>query len=422
MQPHRTRRVPTLVVLEDSNFRTVWYASTLVELSRRMDLLVLSLFILDTTESVFQLFLVAVFLHLPRPFLSLISGVMADRFNRKRIWLASQSLSSLSALAMLTLLAADLLQPWQVFAAASLQGTTKALEDPSRRTAMFDIVGPGRVISAMSLETISNTIGKMAGPILAGVMIAFVSFTGSYSVVLAVHLLALSLLMGVKIPQRPGAARVVEPVWSSILESIRYAFRSRTLLGLLYITIVMNAIVFPIQQSVPAIGQYHLEVGPALVGLLASADGFGILAAAAVIGAMQNHPYQGRMFMVGALGIVITGLLFVWSPWYALAFTLLAIGGIGSAGYGTMQSSMTMLESPPEMRGRMMGLLSICIGIGSPLGTLETAFMAAAFSTQWAISVNLVVALLLCVPAIVLTPLVWQRSAQQSEETERGQA
>ena len=61
-------------------------------------------------------------------------------------------------------------------------------------------------------------------------------------------------------------------------------------------------------------------------------------------------------------------ILFVWSPWYVLSFGLLVLGGAGQAGFGTMQSTITLLSAPPEMRGRMVGLMSVCIGLGTPLG------------------------------------------------------
>ena len=71
-----------------------------------------------------------------------------------------------------------------------------------------------------------------------------------------------------------------------------------------------------------------------------------------------------------------------------------------------MQSAITMLSAPEGMRGRMMGLLSFCIGVGTPLGGLEMGALAAAFTIQGAISANIAVGLLLIVPALVFTPLV----------------
>jgi MFS family permease len=105
-------------------------------------------------------------------------------------------------------------------------------------------------------------------------------------------------------------------------------------------------------------------------------------------------------------------MLFVWAPWYVLAFALLALGGCGQAGFSTMQSTITMLVTPAAMRGRMMGLLSVCIGASTPLGTLEIGILAAAFTIQHAIAVNALVGLLLLAPITVLTPLVWQRVSQ----------
>jgi len=106
--------------------------------------------------------------------------------------------------------------------------------------------------------------------------------------------------------------------------------------------------------------------------------------------------------------VLLMVLLFARAPWYALAFALLALGGFGQAGFSTMQSTITMLMTPAAMRGRMMGLLSVCIGMSTPLGTLEIGVLATTFTVQHAIAVNALVGLLLLVPAVALTPLVWQ--------------
>jgi MFS family permease len=79
-----------------------------------------------------------------------------------------------------------------------------------------------------------------------------------------------------------------------------------------------------------------------------------------------------------------------------------------------MQGTITMLVTPPAMRGRMMGLLRVCIGAATPLGTLETGALAAAFTVQHAIAVNALVGFLLLGSAVALMPLVWQRVSQSS--------
>ena len=154
-----------------------------------------------------------------------------------------------------------------------------------------------------------------------------------------------------------------------------------------------------------------------MIGVLAASDGFGHLAGAGVISLSSNLRYHGRVFAFGSLLVLTMVMLFVWSPWFWLAFALLAISGIGQSGFSTMQSAITMLAAPPEMRGRMMGLLSTCIGISTPLGALEIGALAAVFALQPAISLNAAAGIILLLPAIALTPLAWKPLTPPSPAT-----
>ncbi len=426
---------PVFAVLQDRDFRVIWYVGSLREISRRMELLVLSWLILQATQSPFQLGLVLVFNNLPRPFLSLFTGLVADRFNRWRILAAGQLINTGIAVTLLALLATDAIAAWHVYAAVFMQGATKALEDPSRRTAILDIVGERRLVNALSLDTISNTSGKMLGPLLGGIMIDAsgglllpwlgadaverAGFVGAAGLIVAVHLADLALLTRLRIPPKPPrAAGRVEPLWRSLGDGVRYALGTPLLWGMLYVTIVMNALAFPMQQFIPDIGANNLGVGATLVGLLVAAEGIGQLTGAATMALTRNLERHGLVFIIGSSVVLLMAIGFVWAPWYLLAFGLLVLGGIGQAGFGTMQSTITMLAAPPEMRGRMVGLMSVCIGIGTPLGGLEIGIMASLFSTAWAISVNAAAGLLLLVPALLLTPLATGRTRRREGRVE----
>ena len=369
-----------------------------------MELLVLGWLILEVTDSPFQLGLVLVFNNLPRPIVSFFTGFIADRFSRHRMLLVSQTTNAITSAVLLTLFVVASIDPWHVFIAISVLGITKALDDPSRRTAILDIAGQGRVVNAMSLDVVSNTTGKMAGPILGGILIATVDFTGAFLFLLVVHVVNLWLLLArVRIPDFQRY-RQVEPMWRSMGVAIRYALHSPTLLAMLYVTIVMNATGFPVRQFIPAIGRDHLHVGAVLVGLLVASDGFGQLLGAGMPALTRNLRYLGRVYVLGSVVALLAAMMFAWAPWYGLAVVLLAVGGIGQAGFSTMHSTITMLSAPEGMRGRMMGLQSVCVGVGTPLGTLEMGAIAT-FSTQWAISGNALVGLILLLPALFLMPL-----------------
>lgn len=409
MQPQS--RAPVLTVLHDADFRTIWCVGGLSEVARWMEHLVLSLLIWEVTHSPLPLALVLVFNNLPRPLCSPFTGLLADRLSRRRIMIGAQLLNTATAVTVLGLLMLGRLQPWQVFVAVSLQGIVKSLEDPARRTAILDLVGAGRLVNALSLDVLTNTTGKLLGPLMAGVLVETVGFSGAYGCGLAIHLVTLGLMTRMRIPPTQGI-RPGEPIWRSLTVAVRYARHSPMLRGLLYVTMVMNALAFPARQFIPAIGSEYLGVGAALVGLLAAAESVGQLAGAGVIACTRHLQYHGRLFVGGSFIVLIMVLLFVWTPWYALAFTLLALGGCGQAGFSTMQSTITMLVTPPAMRGRMMGLLSVCIGLATPLGTLEMGVLATAFTIQYTLAVNALMGLLLLGPAVVLTPLVWQRVTQ----------
>ena len=397
--------IPVFAVLQNRAFRAIWYAGSLHEISRRTEMLVLSLLIFQTTGSPFQLLLVLVFNNLPRPVLSLIFGTVADRFNRQRVMVLAQFSNVVISAIVLMLILAGLVQPWQLYLALVMQGVTKALEDPSRRTSILDIVGEGRVVNALSLDQIGNTTGKIAGPFLAGLLVETLGFSEAYTFVVVVHLAALGFLTRVRVPPRQAPAQR-EPVFRSMWVSLRYALGNPLLLGMLYVTIIMNALAFPAQQLIPAIGQSNLGVGETLIGVLVAAEGLGQLVGAALMASSRNLRYHGRVFVIGSILVLIMAILWSRSPWYGLTFALLTIGGMGQAGFGTMQSSITLLSAPAELRGRMIWLMSFCIGVGTPLGGLEMGLLAARVSSQWAISINALAGLALLIPALVLTPLV----------------
>ena len=406
-------RAPIFAILQDADFRYLWYAGFLADVTRWMELFVLSWLVLQITDSAFQLGLVLVFNHLSWPFFSLFTGFLADRLNRRWMLILAETINLVSSTALLALILLDLIQPWHVFLLAFTIGVAKSLEEPCRRTGMMDIVGEGRLVNGMSMEVIKETLGKMIGPLLGGILIDTVDFKGAYAVLVAIHISIMALLiLRVRIPLlRRYTQR--EPVWKGLKAAVNYALHSPMLLGLLYVTFVMNAVAFPVRQFIPVIGRDHLLVGATLVGLLVSADGFGQLAGAGVMASTRNLRYLGRVYVFGSVAVLAMIMLFAWSPWYALAFGLLTMGGIGQAGFSAMQATISMLAAPPDMRGRMLGVVGVCIGVSSPLGTLEMGAVAA-ISAQWAISGNAIAGLLLLVPIFLVTPLVKQAVTQRS--------
>jgi predicted MFS family arabinose efflux permease len=404
----RASSIPALAVFQIRDFRILWTARAIHEVSRRMELLVLGYLILQLTHSAFQVGLIAVFLNAPRPALSLLGGVIADRLDRRRIMIGVHACFFGIAIALLVLLITESIQPWHVFTAVFFQSTAKVLDDPSRRTATFDLVGQGRIANAMSVETLSNNGGKILGPLAGGLLIAGASFTGAYAVLAALDLASLLLMVRLRLPDRGRANRVEATVWHSLREGIGYSLTNRMVLGVLAVSLVMNALVLPIQYFIPVIASDLLKVGPVLGGLLGAAEGIGTVMGALVIVMRREIRYHGRLFVAGALIMSLMVMLVGWTPWFAVSFALLVLAGVAQAGFSTMQSTVLLLASAPEMRGRTAGASGTVNGLGHLLGGSEIGAIASAFDIGLAIGLNAAAGLLLILPVIFLTPLAWR--------------
>jgi MFS family permease len=176
-------------------------------------------------------------------------------------------------------------------------------------------------------------------------------------------------------------------------------------LGVLCITVIMNALAFSYVQILPVIARDHLRVGPGLMGLLASADGMGTLIGALLLAAVGKLRAHGRIFALGALLELVSLLGFAASPWYVLSCVLLFVVGLGNAGFSTMQSTIILLAAAPGMRGRAVGVLGLCIG-STPLGLLELGALSAAVGAPAAIGINAAIGLALWLPVVAFTPLL----------------
>ncbi len=289
------------------------------------------------------------------------------------------------------------------------------LDDPSRRTAIADLAGSEHLASAMSLETITNNSGRILGPIAGGALVAGPGFVVAYGILAALDLSVLLLMIRLRLPNRAPASGAQTAVWQSLLEGIRHSISNRMVFGVLCVSLIMNALVLPIQFFIPVIASELLLVGPTLGGLLGSAEGIGTLIGASIIALRRQIRYHGRLFVAGALITALGVTLVAWSPWFLVSFLLLLLAGMGQAGFSTMQSTILLLSTVPEMRGRAMGAQGTVNGLGHLIGDYEIAAVASIFGIGLAIGLNAGVGLLLILPVTLLTPLIFRQVGSPTE-------
>jgi predicted MFS family arabinose efflux permease len=154
-----------------------------------------------------------------------------------------------------------------------------------------------------------------------------------------------------------------------IAEGLAVARATPAILTVVLVTIIMNSFAFCYSALLPAIGLGLFHVSPALVGALVAAEPTGAI----VIGALMSVGWvrlDGTRSMLHGSFLLLGGIIaMALSPWYAAAYVLLVIGGLGSAAFANTQTSLVLIEAPAASRSRVLGIVTMCIGTG-PLGVL----------------------------------------------------
>jgi len=358
----------------------VWYSA------RWMDLFVLQWQVLVMTDSAFQVSLIGFYRMAPMFVFGLLTGLVADRLDRRTVLLAAQLWNAVASAAIGTLILTGHLVLWHLAVLVTALGFSWALDLPSRRSYIYDMVGPRRVVNAMALDHVGMDGAKIVGPILGGLLWPVIGAGGCLLILSGGYLVNFCLYrrLPAAAPPRPvGSPRVLR----NLIEGLVYVFQTPMILGVLAVTVVMNLLGFPYQHMVPVVGRQVLGLGPLLTALLLAADGFGALIGSLIVASLGDVRRKGRLFVVGSILMMSAVLLFSLSQWYWLAFGLLFLAGAGAACFATMQSSLILTSASATMRGRAMGTLMLAIGFG-PLGALQIGALASVWGAPLAVTVS----------------------------------
>ena len=412
-QPSQREPRSFSAVLRNRDFRLLWVAGGLDNSGRWMEAVVMGLLVLELTDSPFQVALLFVFRWTPMLLMALLSGMYADRANRWLLMVVSRTLIWAVIVTLTALVILGSLQPWHLFLGSLLLGWIYVLEFPSRRSFIYELVGGRQIVGAMSLETITVTIGRFIGPFSAGYIVEFEGYRTAFILLTVLYGLAmvLTVLVKARIPARSSGPFNFR---ATAVAGIRYAWRSRIIRSVLAFTMIMNSLAFSVESLFPVVARDHLGVGEGLTGLLIASQSIGTFVAAIGIGLLSGSTYHGRIFCVGLFIQLVSLVLFAFSPWYPLSFVLLLCAGIGSAGFGTMQSTIIMIAATPEVRGVSLGVLGHCIGV-SAVGAVIVGQLAERVDAHVAVGMSTGLGLFLLVTLIPFSPLV-RRPITPAEE------
>lgn len=361
-------------VFRDPSFRLFWFARLCTTIGYQIFTVAVGWQIYDLTRDPFMLGMVGLVQFLPSVILLLMSGHVADRFDRRLIVRTCQTLEALIAASM----ALASLKGWiareHIFVFVALIGATRAFETPTLQALLPSVVTPRLLPRAVAMSSSAVQTAIIIGPALGG--FAYVAGPGVvYAISATLFAVAACLVSAIKL--RQIAQRVTTPVsLSTLFAGIAYIRGRPVLLGAISLDL-FAVLLGGATALLPIYARDILHTGPWGLGLLRSSPAIGALATALWL---AHHPMNRRVgrIMFGAVAAFgVATMVFGISRWLPLSMAALVMLGASDMISVVVRSTLVQLDTPDDMRGRVGAVNSVFIGASNQLGEFESGVTAA---------------------------------------------
>ncbi|MGH2346483.1 MAG: MFS transporter, partial [Chloroflexota bacterium] len=330
---------------------------------------------------------------------SLLGGVFADRWPKRRVLLRTQSAAMLQALIVWALIVTGTIQIWHIYVLALLLGLTNCLDRPAGQAFVVELVGHGDLPNAVALNSALSNLTRIVGPGLGGMIIAS-SGVASLFLLNALSFIApmVSLVLinsGELHAQalRPANEVLRQTTWQSLREGVAYV--RYTPAAAWVILVVGFVLLFGSNFNVvlPLMATEVLHVGAKGFGFLSAASGVGSLIAALWL-AWSRHRPTIRRVLIGTLVFGVLEALFAVSPFYPLSLVLIASVGGAEITFATLAGTMLQTIAPDHLRGRVMSVCILFFDGSVPLGYLLMGWLAGSYGPSRALLIGALLSLL----------------------------
>jgi MFS family permease len=388
------------------DFRRLLWVGFVASTVRWLEMLAMALFAYKATDSALAVVMLSMLRVLPMGLFGAFLGAAADRFELRNALIVMVTVSTACTLTLALLASLGALAVWHLMVASFVSGVCWAADNPVRRMMIGEAVGIDRMGSAISVDIGINNASRVLGPMLAGLLFAQ---HGMSSVLwLGVALYATSLAAALRMGRR-GISTVAHQASfiTRLREGLAWLRGDRRLIGVFLVTVIFNLFGWPCNSMIPIIATGTLHLGPQDVGLLASCEGVGGLIGALLFARFARPNWYGRIYLGTVVIYLATMIAFATVGFAPAAAVILLFNGAAVVGFAVMQATLVYRGAPVEMRARLLGVLSACIGTG-PIGFLYLGFLADALTPPIATVAIAVQGLL----AMLLTRRYWAKVLQ----------
>ena len=404
-------RAPALQLLSNGDFRKVWIAGALVGTMRWLDTLAVGVYVLNVTNSPFQVALILFLRTIPMFLFGVVAGAIVEKIDRRTLLLSVVGTLAVAYVILTTLTLTGHLQIWHLGVGVFILGCYFAIELPTRRTMIADIAGLDRIGPAMGLESTTTNFTRMIGPFAGGILFEIFDIAGTQALGGLLYGISFFLIATAGYTKRE-AKRDTETrsIATDIAEGLKFVAGHRIVLATLLITVNSNIFAYSYITMVPAIAKQVMHVSAFPTGLLMTAEGFGAVMGATAVAFLSKPHRFNQVYFFGALLYLASIFVFAASHSFWIALPVLSLGGLGGACFGAMQSTLIVSNTPLEMRSRIMGVLAMAIG-AQPIGVLLVGWL----SEQFGPAVGVMTTSGLGIATMAACALIWPEMRKRRE-------
>ena len=364
----------------------MWVGACTSSIGTWMQIVAQAWLVYDLSKSGFLLGLDMFLGGIPLFLFSLFGGVIADRFERRRVLLASQWVQMASAFTLTILVIFRLVHVWHILGLSFVSGFAQAFGSPAYLALIPTLVKKEDMPNAIALNSIQFNMATVIGPMLGGLAMAKLGNAwcfGLNGLSFVAPIISLSMLHIRIIPEKTA-----ESMLDSMKEGFRFIHRHGTMEALMVLAFAMTALGMPARTFLPIFAKQVFHRGPEMYTMCLSIAGVGSVLGALAVAALGNVGHKGRIALaiLILMGMGIAG--FALSRSVPLTFALMFLNGASMVGVFAMVNSLVQSITTNEMRGRVMSVYSFAFRGGMPMGNLAAGWLVPIFTAPTVLAVD----------------------------------
>ncbi len=366
-------------------FALLWGGALISNAGSQMQLWALFWHVRTLSDQPVALSIIGLVRFVPILLFALFGGLIADRYDRRKVIFLAQSVLLLSALALALLTWSGQIQLWHIYLLTAIQAVASTLDNPARQALVPTLLPRAVLPNAFSLTSIAGSLGSIVGPALSGLVIATLGqgYTYFFNAVSFLAVLAAVVAMG-PVAQQTAAANRSVPGFRLIGDGLRFTLSQPIILSSMvldfFATFFSSA-----NTLLPFVARDILHVGEIEYGWLAAAQSIGGVLVGLVLSQRATLRRQGLTLMGAVVVFGLATSLFGLAQVFWLTFLALVLIGASDAVSTIIRNTVRQLQTPDEMRGRMVSINQIFFMGGPQLGEIESGLVAQAFGVPAAI-------------------------------------